>query len=153
MIANSASKDYGSGYNETKVLVSLGSAFAAANAAIEYNSECKLPENTTGWFLPSAGQFYAIFSGLGKYVSSNNFDWYVTNFGRDVRARIQSALEKVGPGNYTPFKNDIYITCQLKYSCQYHVIIFMERTDIPESIVMTCLELYNSIPLRPFMAF
>ena len=153
MIANSASKDYGSGYNETKVLVSLGSAFAAANAAIEYNSECKLPENTTGWFLPSAGQFYAIFSGLGKYVSSNNFDWYVTNFGRDVRARIQSALEKVGPGNYTPFKNDIYITCQLKYPCQYHVITFMERTDIPESIVMNCLELYNSIPLRPFMAF
>ena len=99
-ITSSASENYGSGYNETRLLASYGSAFAAAKAVFDYNSECKLPQNTTGWFLPSGGQLYAIAIGLGKYTGTSNFDW-TFEFVNDVMlSRIQSALKKVGDDNY-----------------------------------------------------
>lgn len=147
-MTSSASQNYGSGYNETKVLVSLGSAFAAANTAINYNSKCKLPQNTTGWFLPSGGQFYAIAIGLGKYTGTSNFDWGYKIVNDVVLSRIQSALKKVGDDNYTPF-NESYISCQLKYSCRYHVAIFW----YVNGYAFSCQELYTPMPLRPFFAF
>lgn len=93
-MTSSASQSNGSGYNETKLLASYGSAFAAANAAFDYNSECKLPQNTTGWFLPSGGQFYAIAIGLGKYTGTSNFVYEYEFVNDVVLSRIQSALKK-----------------------------------------------------------
>ena len=148
-ITSSASQNYGSGYNETKLLVSYGSAFAAANAAFDYNSECKLPQNTTGWFLPSGGQFYAIAIGLGKYTGTSNFGYEYEFVNDVVLSRIQSALKKVGDDNYTPF-NETYITCQLKYPCKYHVVLFRHRNTGYE---FNCHELTMPFPLRPFFAF
>ena len=148
-MTNSASQNYGSGYNETKVLVSLGTAFEAANAAINYNSECKLPQNTTGWFLPSGGQFYALALGLGKYTGTSNFDWGYLFVNDVVLSRIQSALKKVGDDNYTPLK-DNYITCQLKYTCKYHVALFWQYGN---GYGFNCSYLYSPLPLRPFFAF
>lgn len=148
-MTNSASQNYGSGYNETKVLVSLGTAFEAANAAINYNSECKLPQNTTGWFLPSGGQFYALALGLGKYIGTSNFDWGYLFVNDVVLSRIQSALKKVGDDNYTPF-NETYITCQLKLTCRYHVAIFWYLND---AYAFNCAVLSQPLSLRPFFAF
>ena len=148
-ITSSASQNNGSGYNETKLLVSYGSAFAAANAAFDYNSECKLPQNTTGWFLPSGGQFYAIAIGLGKYTGTSNFGYEYEFVNDVVLSRIQSALKKVGDDNYTPF-NETYITCQLKYPCKYHVVLFRHRNTGYE---FNCHELTMPFPLRPFFAF
>ena len=148
-MTSSASQNNGSGYNETKLLVSYGSAFAAANAAFDYNSECKLPQNTTGWFLPSGGQFYAIAIGLGKYTGTSNFGYEYEFVNDVVLSRIQSALKKVGDDNYTPF-NETYITCQLKYPCKYHVVLFRHRNTGYE---FNCHELTMPFPLRPFFAF
>lgn len=148
-MTNSASQNYGSGYNETKVLVSLGTAFEAANAAINYNSECKLPQNTTGWFLPSGGQFYALALGLGKYTGTSNFDWGYLFVNDVVLSRIQSALKKVGDDNYTPLK-DNYITCQLKLMCKYHVALFWQYGN---GYGFNCYYLYSPLPLRLFFAF
>ena len=55
-IRGSSDKDYGSGYKET---VAKGSAFEAANAAKNYSTLPAPPNKCTGWFLPSAGQYYA----------------------------------------------------------------------------------------------
>ena len=148
-MTSSASQNNGSGYNETKLLVSYGSAFAAANAAFDYNSECKLPQNTTGWFLPSGGQFYAIAIGLGKYTGTSNFDWVYEFVNDVVLSRIRSALKKVGDDNYTPF-NESYITCQLKYPCRYHVVMFRYVND---AYAFSCHYLNTLLPLRPFFAF
>ena len=148
-MTSSASQNNGSGYNETKLLVSYGSAFAAAKAAFDYNSECKLPQNTTGWFLPSGGQFYAIAIGLGKYTGTSNFGYEYEFVNDVVLSRIQSALKKVGDDNYTPF-NETYITCQLKYPCKYHVVLFRHRNTGYE---FNCHELTMPFPLRPFFAF
>lgn len=148
-MTSSASQNYGSGYKETKLLVSYGSAFTAANAAFDYNSKCKLPQNTTGWFLPSGGQFYAIAIGLGKYTGTSNFDWEYEFVNDVVLSRIRSALKKVGDDNYTPF-NESYITCQLKYPCRYHVVIFRYVNDV---YAFSCHYLNMLLPLRPFFAF
>ena len=148
-MTSSASQNYGSGYKETKLLVSYGSAFTAANAAFDYNSKCKLPQNTTGWFLPSGGQFYAIAIGLGKYTGTSNFDWEYEFVNDVVLSRIRSALKKVGDDNYTPF-NESYITCQLKYPCRYHVVIFWYVNDV---YAFSCHYLNMLLPLRPFFAF
>ena len=148
-MTSSASQSNGSGYNETKLLASYGSAFAAANAAFDYNSECKLPQNTTGWFLPSGGQFYALALGLGKYTGTSNFDWGYLFVNDVVLSRIQSALKKVGDDNYTPLK-DTYITCQLKLTCQYHVALFWQFRN---GYGFNCAYLYSPVPLRPFFAF
>lgn len=148
-MTSSASQSNGSGYNETKLLASYGSAFAAAKAAFDYNSKCKLPQNTTGWFLPSGGQFYAIAIGLGKYTGTSNFGYEYEFVNDVVLSRIQSALKKVGDDNYTPF-NETYITCQLKYPCKYHVVLFRHRNTGYE---FNCLSLTMPFPLRPFFAF
>ena len=148
-ITSSASQNYGSGYNETKLLASYGSAFAAAKAAFDYNSECKLPQNTTGWFLPSGGQLYAIAIGLGKYTGTSNFGYEYEFVNDVVLSRIQSALKKVGDDNYTPF-NQNYITCQLKSPCRYHVVVWWHRYTGYE---FNCQPLDTLLSLRPFFAF
>ena len=47
--------DFG-GYAKTQRMVQLGSAYEAANAAVNFVGAAALPDGTTGWFLPSVGQ-------------------------------------------------------------------------------------------------
>lgn len=99
--------------------------------------------------MPSGGQFYAIAIGLGKYTGTSNFVYEYEFVNDVVLSRIQSALKKVGDDNYTPF-NENYITCQLKYPCKYHVVLFRHRNTGYE---FNCHELTMPFPLRPFFAF
>ena len=103
-IRGSSDKDYGSGYKETKVLVANGSAFEAANAAKNYTSLPAPTNKCTGWFLPSAGQYYAVMSQLGGGIKPDN--WEINVFFENmttVSGNINAALSKVGPDQYTEF--------------------------------------------------
>lgn len=103
-IRGSSDKDYGSGYKETKVLVDKGSAFEAANAAKNYTSLPAPTNKCTGWFLPSAGQYYAVMSQLGGGIKPDN--WEINEFFENmttVSGNINAALSKVGPNQYTEF--------------------------------------------------
>lgn len=103
-IRGSSDKDYGSGYKETKVLVAKGSAFEAANAAKNYTSLPAPTNKCTGWFLPSAGQYYAVMSQLGGGIKPDN--WEINEFFENmttVSGNINAALSKVGPDQYTEF--------------------------------------------------
>lgn len=40
--------------------------YPAFKAADDYNTTCKAPTNTTGWYLPASGQLYDMFVNLGK---------------------------------------------------------------------------------------
>ena len=103
-IRGSSDKDYGSGYEETKVLVAKGSAFEAANAAKNYTSLPAPTNKCTGWFLPSAGQYYAVMSQLGGGISPDT--WEINEFFGNmttVSGNINAALSKVGPNQYTEF--------------------------------------------------
>ena len=103
-IVNSKNKTSGSGCTNTNYLIKQwGSAAAAAYQAKNYK---ELPVNSsqcTGWFLPSAGQYYAAFSQLGGGMSS---DWEMNRFFsnmNDVTTKINDMLKKVGDSNYTEF--------------------------------------------------
>lgn len=66
LLVNSYNQSYGSGYTETDALIKKwGSAAAPAYQARNYKT---LPANSakcTGWFLPTAGQYYAVMTNLG----------------------------------------------------------------------------------------
>ena len=104
LIRGSSSQTYGSGYTETAALVEKGSAYAAATAAKNYKT---LPANSTkctGWFLPSAGQYYAVMKQLGGGISPDT--WNINDFFGNmttVSGKINSALSKVGANNYTEY--------------------------------------------------
>lgn len=105
---------YGSGVTETDVLISqMGTAAAAAYQA-KYNSP--LPAESrkcSGWFLPTAGQYYAVMSTLGAAFSSDwtgIYDYKVsdTTLGffsnmTTVTDNINNKLKKVGNNSYTEF--------------------------------------------------
>lgn len=40
-------------------------SYPAFKAVVDYNTTCAVPETTTGWFLPSAGQWWDIIRSLG----------------------------------------------------------------------------------------
>lgn len=125
-IRGSSDKDYGSGYKETKDLVAKGSAFEAANAAKNYTSLPAPTNKCTGWFLPSAGQYYAVMSQLGGGISPDT--WEINEFFgnmTDVSGNINVALSKVGPDQYTEFfqGTNTWAWTSSEYSSMYAVDI------------------------------
>ena len=100
LIVYSSDKAYGSGYKESVAL--NNSAHPAAQAALAYTT-LKAPSTSTGWFLPTAGQYYAIMHAIGGYPSSGwNINDFVSNM-TTVSSKVNTALNKVGANNYTEF--------------------------------------------------
>ena len=104
LIVNSKNQPYGSGYTNTNFLVNKwGIAAAAAYGAKNYKELPAPSAKCTGWFLPSAGQYYAAMSQLGGGMSS---DWQINQFFNNmatVTGKINDNLKKVGGSNYTEF--------------------------------------------------
>ena len=119
LIVKSNNQTYGSGYTDTNYLINKwGSKAAAAYQAKNYKM---LPANSTkctGWFLPSAGQYYAVMTSLGAAFSS---DWtgiwdgnttthpslgFFDNM-KTVTTNINNKLKTVGDSNHTEFFGDI----------------------------------------------
>ena len=106
VVRKSAHESYGSGYTNTEMLLSLkDNTFPAANAAKTYTSLLAPLDKSTGWFLPSLGQFYAIWSQLGGGVKPENWTLYPSFFDTSstITGNITNALSKVGPDRYTKF--------------------------------------------------
>lgn len=100
---SSSNATYGSGYIETNALLTRS---AAAKAAKEYTTLPAKSDKCTGWFLPTAGQYYVIMTGLGTGLSPSN--WSIDNFFSSscmniVSDKINNALKKAGTNNYTEF--------------------------------------------------
>ena len=157
-IRGSSDKDYGSGYKETTALVANGSAFEAANAAKNYNT---LPANSskcTGWFLPSAGQYYAVMSQLGGGINPDTWEVGIY-FGNmiTVSGKINTALSKVGANQYTEFfqGTKTWAWTSSEFSFSYAVFLYSGANDWQGAGSVRFS--YNSkkylIPVRPFLAF
>ena len=103
-ILQSKNQSNGSGYTNTNYLIDLwSSAAAAAYQAKNYKELRVNSSKCTGWFLPSAGQYYAAMSQLGGGMSS---DWQFNQFFNNmatVTGKINDNLKKVGGSNYTEF--------------------------------------------------
>lgn len=160
-IRGSSDKDYGSGYKETKVLVAKGSAFEAANAAKNYTSLPAPTNKCTGWFLPSAGQYYAVMSQLGGGIKPDN--WEIDEFFENmttVSGNINAALSKVGPDQYTEFfqGTNTWAWTSSEFSSTGAVAIDSGVDDGKGSGSVRFSDGYydgwaSQIPVRPFLAF
>lgn len=157
-IRGSSDKDYGSGYKETTDLVAKGSAFEAANAAKNYKT---LPANSskcTGWFLPTAGQYYAVMSQLGGGIRPDTWEPYEF-FGnmKTVSGKITAALSKVGADQYTEFfqGTNTWVWTSSEFSSKLVVYIDSGVDESKESgSVRISLDYRTSRnPVRPFLAF
>lgn len=156
-IVNSKNQDYGSGYTNTNYLISKwGAAAAAAYWAKNYNT---LPNalqakssKCTGWFLPSAGQYYAALSQCGGMSSDWQFGSYF-----NVTTKINDMLEKVGGSDYTYFfqQGYIWVWTSSEYSSNTAVRI-VSGVDVSKgsgSVSFYYLYKADQSPVRPFLAF
>lgn len=109
-IVNSFNNAKGSGYTETNALISIyGKNAPAAFYAKSYTTLYPTSDLCTGWFLPSAGQYYAVMSNLGAPFSE---DWSGIALGANegyfknmtqITSNINKKMKIVGDFNYTEF--------------------------------------------------
>lgn len=161
LLVNSYNQPYGSGYTETAALMG-GSAAAAA--AKNYNT---LPANSskcTGWFLPTAGQYYAVMTNLGATFSG---DWtgiwdgnttthpnrgFFSNM-TTVTTNINNKLMKVGDTKYTEFFGDIntWAWTSSEFSSVVGVLVDSRGSGSVRFDSYTAKTI--PFPVRPFLAF
>ena len=174
LLVNSYKQSYGSGYTETDALIKKwGSAAAAAYQAQNYNTLPAPSSKCTGWFLPSAGQYYAVMTNLGATFSS---DWtgiwdgnttthpklgFFSNM-TTVTTNINDKLKTVGDSNYTEFFGDIntwaWTSSEFSSSDAVHVDSGVDDFDDSKGSGSVRFRSYggrktSQKPVRPFLAF
>ena len=153
-IVNSKNQPYGSGYTNTNYLINKwGAAAAAAYGAKNYKELPAPSAKCTGWFLPSAGQYYAALSQLGGSGMSSDWNFYTYI---NVTTKINDMLEKVGGSNYTYFfqKGYIWTWTSSEYSSCYavHINSGVDDSKGSGSVRFNNNNKTNQNPVRPFLA-
>ena len=93
--------NYLSGYNFTQA--TKNSVYIMPKAALDYGNTAanRAPATTTGWFLPSVGQWYYVSRQMLGVTKS--FSDFTTLYGvGNTREKFDNALSVVGEGNYQP---------------------------------------------------
>ena len=140
----------------TAALFKIGSE--AATAAKNYNTLPAPSSKCTGWFLPSAGQYYAVMSQLGGGINPDTWEVGIY-FGNMiiVSGKINTALSKVGANQYTEFfqGTKTWAWTSSEFSFSYAVFLYSGANDWQGAGSVRFS--YNSkkylIPVRPFLAF
>lgn len=171
LLKGSYNQTYGSGVIETNALITKWStAAAAAYQAKNYATLKASSSKCSGWFLPTAGQYYAVMSTLGAAFSS---DW--TGISGDaasgstlgffsnmttVTSNINNKLKKVGNNNYTEFfgATNTWAWTSSEFSATYAVAV---DSGVDDSKGSGSVRFYYSDrygktaqwPVRPFLAF
>lgn len=155
-IVNSKNQTSGSGYTMTAALIKIGSE--AATAANNYNTLPAPSSKCTGWFLPTAGQYYAVMSQLGGGMSS---DWEMVKFFSnmtDVTIKINDKLKIVGDSKYTEFfqGHNTWAWTSSEYST-YNAVDIDSGVDDKKPSGSVRFDHYfcktDLLPVRPFLAF
>ena len=155
LIVNSKNQPYGSGYTNTNYLINKwGVAAAAAYWAKNYKELPAPSAKCTGWFLPSAGQYYAALSQLGGSGMSSDWNFYTYI---NVTTKINDMLEKVGGSNYTYFfqKGYIWTWTSSEYSSNNAVNVNsgVDASTGSGSVRFGTSRRTRQYPVLPFLAF
>lgn len=171
LLVNSYNETYGSGYTETAALIKQWGP--AADAAYQAQNYKTLPANSskcTGWFLPTAGQYYAVMTNLGATFSSDWTGIYDGNTSTHPKAgffnnmtivttNINNKLKKVGDSNHTEFFGDIntWAWTSSEFSSTNAVAVDSGVDDTKVSGSVRFSSIYQLLttprPVRPFLAF
>ena len=171
LLTGSYNQTYGSGVTETNALISKWSTAAAAAYQAKYYTTLKASSSKcSGWFLPTAGQYYAVMKRLGAAFSS---DWtgiygdaasgstlgFFSNMAT-VTGNINNKLKKVGNNNYTEFFGDTntWAWTSSEFSATYAVGV---DSGVDDSKGSGSVRFYSygygyktgQRPVRPFLAF
>ena len=170
LLTGSYDKTYGSGVNETNALISKwNTAAAAAYQAKHYTTLPASSSKCSGWFLPTAGQYYAVMSKLGAEFSSDwtgiwdgNTTTHPTlgffNNMTTVTGNINNKLKKVGNNNYTEFfgAENTWAWTSSEFSATLAVPVDSGVNNSKGSGSVRFGLSYgktNQLPVRPFLAF
>ena len=157
LLVDSYKETYGSGYTETAALIGASPAAAAAN---DYKTLPAKSSKCTGWFLPSAGQFYAVLTTLGAPLSDNwEINAYIDNISLSI-GNINRKLDKLDETKYTDLFNmgQRSAWTSSEYSSE-SAISFDESFDFVEegtwaSVYFFCDTDWTKMKgVRPFLAF
>ncbi|WP_308755562.1 fimbrillin family protein [uncultured Bacteroides sp.] len=108
--------DYMDGYTDTQNIIAYidaqGKDYSAFEQLANYKQACPVPDATSGWYMPSIGQFAAVINNLGapgendkKFTSGNAMEGisggsgtkFDENHGAtDAMKKLQVKLEKAG---------------------------------------------------------
>lgn len=168
LLTGSYNQTYGSGVIETDALISKWStAAAAAYQAKHYTTLPASSSKCSGWFLPTAGQYYAVMSTLGAAFSS---DWtgiygdaasgstlgFFSNM-ITVTGNINNKLKKVGKDKYTEFfgATNTWAWTSSEFSATRAVLVDSGVDNSKGSGSVRFGNFYepNQFPVRPFLAF
>ena len=170
-IVDSKDQIYGSGYTDTNYLINKwGSNAAAAYQAKNYSTLSAPTNKCTGWFLPSAGQYYAVMTNLGAPFSD---DWtgiwdgnttthpklgFFTNM-YTVTTNINKMLKIVGDSNYTEFFGSVNTWAWTSSEFSSTAAVYIE-SGVDDSKGSGSVRFTGSnngktdqTPVRPFLAF
>lgn len=168
LLTGSSNQSYGSGVTETDALISKWRTAAAA--AYQAKNNPPLPAKSSkcsGWFLPTAGQYYAVMSTLGAAFSS---DWtgiygdaasgttlgFFSNM-TTVTTNINNKLKKVGNNNYTEFfgATNTWAWTSSEFSATDAVVVDSGVDDSKGSgsVRFRYGNKAGQEPVRPFLAF
>ena len=87
--------------------ISTSSYPAGYAAKTTFASQVAAPSGTSGWFLPSSGQWYYILVNLGGMSATPGNAWGWSSACSTAVSNLNSKLSKVGSGNYDAFSNSI----------------------------------------------
>ena len=168
LLTGSYNQTYGSGVNETDALIfKWSTAAAAAYHAKHYTTLPASSSKCSGWFLPTAGQYYAVMSTLGAAFSS---DWtgiygdaasgstlgFFSNM-TTVTGNINYMLKKVGNNNYTEFfgATNTWAWTSSEFSATDAVPVDSGVDDSKGSgsVRFSYYDKPGQLPVRPFLAF
>ena len=175
LLVNSYKQSYGSGYTETNALIKIWGPDPAPGAAYQAQNYKTLPAKSskcTGWFLPSAGQYYAVMTTLGAPFSDDWDDWpeiwdgykpsnleygFFNNM-TTVSGNINAALSKVGLDQYTEFfqGTNTWELTSSEFSPTSAVLIDSgvdERRGSGSVRFASTIAKKRRISVRPFLAF
>ena len=169
-IVDSKNQIYGSGYTDTNYLINKWASNAAAAYQAQNYSTLPAPTNKcTGWFLPSAGQYYAVMTNLGAPFSDDwtgIFDGNTSTHPKlgffsnmtTVTKNINDKLKTVGDFNYTEFFGSVntWAWTSSEFSSTYAVRIDSGVDDSKGSGSVRFLGdilKTGQLPVRPFLAF
>ena len=164
LIRGSGNQIYGSGYTLSKKYWDLND-YPAFQQVKKYNTLPANSDKCTGWFMPSAGQCYALIKGLGADTDTSwNIQGFLTN-GPKATENINKALRKVGDDKYTEFFGKIN-TWQMSSTEAWSIsfLLIDSGVDDIKSLGSIRFTTKNSTPsacnknagtavLRPFLAF
>ena len=170
-LVNSYKQSYGSGYTETDALIKKwGPAAAAASQAQNYKTLPAPSSKCTGWFLPTAGQYYAVMTNLGALFSDDwtgIFDGNTSTHPKlgffsnmtTVTKNINDKFKKVGDSNHTEFFGSVntWAWTSSEFSSTDAVSI---DSGVDDSQGLGSVRFYNGgynktgqKQVRPFLAF